>query len=177
VGRLLAVPGLLLVPIHCSRGDHERQSTSSSTLEVKMSDQLLTIGELARRTRLAPSALRYYEELGLLPPARRVSGRRRYPPSTVEMVGVILLLRDVGFTLAETKTLMASRAESPAAWRELVRRKVAELDEQIAKAGVARVALDHALRCRQQDLLECPNFWDVVGARLAARPLAEAHAH
>ena len=142
-----------------------------------MSDQLLTIGELARRTRLAPSALRYYEELGLLAPARRVSGQRRYPPSAVEVVGVILSLRDVGFSLAETRTLMASRAESPAAWRELVRRKVAELDEQIAKAGAARVALDHALRCRQQDVLECPNFWNVVGARLTGRSLAEAHAH
>jgi MerR family redox-sensitive transcriptional activator SoxR len=142
-----------------------------------MSDELLTIGELARRTGLAPSALRYYEELGLLAPPRRVSGQRRYPPAAVEMLGVILFLRDVGFSLAETKTLMASRTESPAAWRELVRRKAAELDEQIAKAGVARVALDHALRCRQPDLLECPNFWDVVAARLAGRPLAEAHAH
>jgi DNA-binding transcriptional MerR regulator len=141
-----------------------------------MSDQLLTIGELARRTRLAPSALRYYEELGLLAPAGRVSGERRYRSSAVEVVGVILCLRDVGFSLAETRTLMASRAESPAEWRELVRRKVGELDEQIAKAGVARVALDHALRCRQQDLLECPNFWDVVAARLAGMSLAEAHA-
>ncbi len=142
-----------------------------------MSDQLLTIGELARRTRLAPAALRYYEELGLLAPVPRVSGQRRYSPSAVEMVGVIVFLRDVGFSLAEAKTLMASRAESPAAWREFVGRKVAELDEQIAKAGAARVALDHGLHCRQQDLLECPNFWDVVGARLAGRPLAEAHAH
>jgi MerR family redox-sensitive transcriptional activator SoxR len=90
---------------------------------------------------------------------------------------VILSLRDVGFSLAETRTLMTSRAESPAAWRELVRRKVAELDEQIQKAGAARVALDHALRCREQDLLECPNFWDVVGARLAGKSIAEAHAH
>src|ERR1700738_1255429 len=134
--------------------------TSSSMLEVKMPDQLLTIGELARRTRLAPSALRYYEELGLLAPARRVSGQRRYPPSAVEVaggmlslrrvvwVGVTLSPRDVGFSLAETRTLMASRAESPAAWRELVRRKVAELDEQIAKAGAARVALGPALPCR-----------------------------
>jgi MerR family redox-sensitive transcriptional activator SoxR len=142
-----------------------------------MPDQLLTIGELARRTRLAPSALRYYEELGLLVTARRVSGQRRYPPSTVEIVGMILLLSDVGFSLAETRTLMTSRAESPAAWRELVRRKVAELDEQIQKASAARVALDHALRCRQQDLLECPNFWDVVAVRLAGKSLAEAHAH
>jgi DNA-binding transcriptional MerR regulator len=142
-----------------------------------MLGQLLTIGELARRTRLAPSALRYYEQLGLLAPAQRMSGQRRYPPSAVEVVGVILFLRDVGFSLAEAKTLMASRAQSPAAWRELVQRKVAELDEQIAKAGAARIALDHALCCRQQDLLECPNFWAVIEACLAGKALAEAHAH
>ncbi len=142
-----------------------------------MPNELLTIGELAGRTALAPSALRYYEELGLLAPARRVSGQRRYPPSTVDMVGVILFLRDVGFSLGEIKTLMASRADSPSAWRDLVRRKAAELDDQIAKAAVARVALDHALRCRQDDLLQCQNFWDVVAARLAGRPLAAAHAH
>ena len=142
-----------------------------------MSDQLLTIGELARRTRLAPSALRYYEELGLLAPAGRVSGKRSYPANAVETVGVIMFLREVAFSLAEIKSLLASRTESPAAWRELVARKVIELDEQIAKARTARVALDHALSCRQQDLLECPNFWDVVADRLEGRPLSEAHCH
>ena len=65
----------------------------------------------------------------------------------------------MGFSLAETKALMASREVSHATWRDLVRRKVAELDGQIAKARVARVALDHALCCLQKDLLECPNFW------------------
>jgi DNA-binding transcriptional MerR regulator len=142
-----------------------------------MPDELLAIGELARRTRVATSALRYYQELGLLPRPTRVSGQRRYPPSTVELVGVILFLRDVGFALGEMKTLMASRARSPDAWRNLVRRKVADLDDQIAKAGIARIALEHALRCRHEDLLECPNFWDVVASRLAGKPLDEAHAH
>ncbi len=142
-----------------------------------MSDELMTIGELGRRTGLAPSALRYYEELSLLPPAPRVSGNRRYAPSSVEMVGVILLLRDVGFSLAETKTLMASRAESPSTWRDLVRRKVAELDDQIEKATVARAALNHALRCRHQNALECPDFSNVVAVRLSGQSLAEAHAH
>ena len=142
-----------------------------------MPDELLTIGELARRTRVATSALRYYEELGLLPRPTRVSGQRRYPPSTVELVGVILFLRDVGFALGEMKTLMAARARSPDVWRNLVRRKVADLDDQIAKAGIARIALEHALRCRHEDLLECPNFWDVVASRLAGKPLDAAHAH
>src|SRR5438132_14015047 len=141
-----------------------------------MPDDLLTIGELARRTRVATSALRYYEELGLLPRPTRVSGQRRYPPSTVELVGGILFLRDVGFALGEMKTLMASRSRSLEAWRNLVRKKIADLDEQIAKAGIARIALEHALRCPREDLLECPNFWDVVTARLAGKPLEEVHA-
>ena len=45
---------------------------------------VLTIGDLARRTGTAPSALRYYEELGLLHPATRVSGQRRYPPAAAQ---------------------------------------------------------------------------------------------
>jgi MerR family redox-sensitive transcriptional activator SoxR len=142
-----------------------------------MPDDLLTIGELASRTRVATSALRYYEELGLLPRPTRVSGQRRYPPSTVELVGVILFLRDVGFSLGEMKSLMVSRSRSPVAWRDLVRRKVADLDDQIAKAGIARIALEHALRCRHDDVFECPNFAAVVAARLAGKPLEEFHAH
>jgi DNA-binding transcriptional MerR regulator len=69
--------------------------------EVKVSERLLTIGELARRAGVAPSALRYREGLGLLPAPARSSGQRRYPESAVALVGVLLLLRDVGFSLAE----------------------------------------------------------------------------
>jgi MerR family redox-sensitive transcriptional activator SoxR len=140
-------------------------------------DGVLTIGELARRTNVAPSALRYYEDLGLMPPPSRVSGQRRYPASSVELVGVILFLRDVGFSLAEMKALMATRSRSPGGWRDLVRRKLTELEDQIARSEVAKVALEHALRCRHDDLLGCPNFWGVVAARLAGTPLEESHAH
>jgi DNA-binding transcriptional MerR regulator len=59
---------------------------------------LLTIGELARRGGVAASALRYYEQIGLLSVPSRVSGQRRYPESVVGLVGMILLLRDVGFS-------------------------------------------------------------------------------
>lgn len=142
-----------------------------------MSDQQLSIGELARRAGVATSTLRYYEELGLLPAPPRVSGQRRYPESTVGLVGIILLLRDVGFSLAEQKALMASRAVALDHWRRLARRKLAELDEQIAKARTAREAIHHALRCQHQDILQCPNFASVIAARLAGRPLQEAHTH
>src|SRR5215207_6419712 len=98
-----------------------------------MGDRHLTIGELAKRTGVATSALRYYEELGLLPAPGRVSGQRRYPKSAVGLVGVILLLRDVGFSLRESKALLASRTQAVDSWRSLAHRKLANLDEQIAK--------------------------------------------
>ncbi len=127
-----------------------------------MSDRLLTIGEVARRTGVATSALRYWEELGLLPTATRISGQRRYPESAAGLVGLILLQRDAGFTLAEQKALMAARAAAPRGWQQLARRKLAELDDQIAKAQTAREAIDHALRCPHEDILQCPNFTSAV---------------
>jgi DNA-binding transcriptional MerR regulator len=142
-----------------------------------MSDRLLTIGELARRTGVATSALRYYEELGLLPAPARISGQRRYPESAVGLVGFILLLREVGFSLAEQKALMASRAVALDDWQRLVRRKLAALDDQIAKAQTAREAINHALRCPHEDFLACPNFASVIAARLAGQPLHQAHSH
>jgi DNA-binding transcriptional MerR regulator len=143
-----------------------------------MSDRLLTIGELARRAGVAASALRYWEELGLLPMAARIAGQRRYPQSAAELVGIILLLlRDAGFSLAEQKALMASRAAAPRDWHQLALRKLAELDHQIAKAQTARDAIEHALRCPHQNFLECPTFADVIAARLNGQSLREAHPH
>jgi len=134
-----------------------------------MADETITIGELAQRTSVAPSALRYYEELGLLRPAARISGRRRYEPEAVEIVGAILVLTDVGFTLAEVNQFMAARSESPRSWRELTRRKLAELDERIAEAMTARVAVEHAIDCPHDDIVTCPNFQAVVRQRLDGR--------
>ena len=140
-----------------------------------MSDRLLSIGELARRVGVSASALRYYEEIGLLPTMPRIAGQRRYSDSAVGHVAVILLLRDVGFSLAEQKALMASRAVALDDWQRLARRKLGELDEQIAKAQTARQAIDHALRCPHEDILECPNFANLITDRLTGRPLQETH--
>jgi DNA-binding transcriptional MerR regulator len=141
-----------------------------------MGKDALTIGELARRTGLATSALRYYEELGLLPEPERVSGQRRYDANAVDLVGVILLLRDVGFALSEIRDLFAmpnSRRE----WRAAAHRKLDELDEQIRKTQVARTVLEHVLRCRHEDLAQCPNFLRTIEERLAGRPLEDALSH
>src|SRR5262245_44325046 len=143
-----------------------------------MSDQQLAIGELARRTGVAVSALRYYEQAGLMPPASRVSGQRRYPASAVRLVGVILLLREAGFSVREMRPLMAAlRSHSLAGWRDLARHKIANLDQRIAKAQAARSALQHALACPHADLVDCPNFTAAVEARLASTPLEKSHPH
>ncbi|MFI6541132.1 MerR family transcriptional regulator [Nonomuraea sp. NPDC050547] len=139
-----------------------------------MSEQL-TIGELASRTGVATSALRYWEELGVLPAPARVSGQRRYPPSTVGLVGVVLLLRDVGSTLREIKAFIASRSPTGDGWRELYQRKLTELDQRIARAQVARTAIAHGLACPHADLFECSNFAAGVAALLSGCSLEEAH--
>lgn len=121
-----------------------------------MRDEQLTIGELASRTGVAGSALRYWEDLGLLPAAPRVSGQRRYPLSAVGLVGTILVLRDVGFTLREIKGLIASRSLAGDGWRESHQHKLAELDRRIAQAQAARTAVAHALACPHENVFECP---------------------
>jgi DNA-binding transcriptional MerR regulator len=161
----------------CACCCHARQSMASSTLEVKMAGDQLTIGELAQHTGVATSALRYWEEFGLLPAPVRVSGQRRYPQSTVGLVGEILLLRDVGFTLRELKALIAARSSGVDGWRELHQRKLVELDQRIAQVQAARTAIAHALACPQEDIHECPNFGKVVAARLAGATLDQAHTH
>jgi DNA-binding transcriptional MerR regulator len=154
---------------------HGRQSTTSSAPEVNSTGGLLTIGELARRAGVSPSALRYYEEVGLLPAPVRVSGQRRYPGSAARLVGAILIYSDAGFTLAEQKALMASPPGPSGEWERLARRKLAELDEQIARAQAAREAIEHGLRCPHEDITQCPNFTAGVTARLAGQPLSRSH--
>jgi DNA-binding transcriptional MerR regulator len=134
----------------------------------------LTIGELARRAGVTATAVRYYEELGLLPAPARVSGQRRYPESAARLVAAILLYSEAGFTLAEQKALMASRPGTPG-WRRLAQRKLAELDEQIATAQAAREAIRHGLRCPHEDITQCPNFNAGLAARLAGQPLSRSH--
>ena len=151
---------------------HGRQSTTSSAPEVNPPGELLTIGELARRTGVAASALRYYEELGLLPAPPRISGQRRYHESAVTLVAVIRLHSDAGFTLTEQRALMAPGDDAPD-WRELAQCKLVELDEQIARAEAARAAISHGLRCPRRDPGQRPDFHALCPdfqARIIARP-------
>jgi DNA-binding transcriptional MerR regulator len=129
-------------------------------------DRLVPIGELARRTGVATSALRYYERVGLLSPTEWVGHRRHYPPSSPERVALIRLCQDAGFTLAEIGRLLAARSRGRRRWSHLAERKVAELDARIVNAQRARKLIEHALHCAHRDLLACPQFRSALEAHL-----------
>lgn len=123
---------------------------------------MLAIGDLAERTGVAITALRYYDQLGLVRPVARVGGQRRYDDGAVQQVGVVLFLRDVGFTLEEIARLVAGGP-----WRSLAKAKLVELERQAADLDAARLALEHALRCPAKEPAACPRFWAIVEQRLS----------
>jgi len=125
---------------------HGRQSTPSSALEVKMPDGLLTIGELACRASVATSALRYYEELGLLSAPTGISWQRRYPESAAQLV-IILLLRDAGFTRRPRPCSQWLSACWVSTWSHRVTEAVAEGgDTAAAKVREASDAIARLVR-------------------------------
>jgi DNA-binding transcriptional MerR regulator len=140
-----------------------------------MSDELISIGELSRRTGVAVTALRYYDQLGLVRPKTRVAGARRYSEAAVRAVGVVLFLRDIGFALAEIAELASARTRT-VRWSAMVDRKLTDLAEQEHRLMVARTALEHARDCPARDPTSCPRFWSIIDARLTGESLEASHA-
>jgi MerR family redox-sensitive transcriptional activator SoxR len=118
----------------------------------------LTIGELARRAGVATSALRYYEKAGLLPSPARTSNRRQYDPGVLGRVRIILLARDAGFSVSETRTFLNGfpPCTRPALrWRAMAKRKIAELDELTTRLGQMRSILNASFNCECHQLEDC----------------------
>jgi len=118
----------------------------------------LLIGELARRTGIRPSALRYYEEVGILPLPARVSGRRCYNPDAIHRVDVLRFAQQAGFTLQEIKTLFHGfGVQTPlsARWKSLARGKLRELDVLANRVQRMRRALELGLKCGCVRIEDC----------------------
>ncbi len=110
----------------------------------------LSIGELAALAGVRTSAIRYYESVGLLPPAPRAGRYRRFSPDTVQLIATLRFAQRAGFTISEIRTLFHGfGAEVPPAerWRVLAERKVSELDALISDAQRMRRALQEGMRC------------------------------
>jgi MerR family transcriptional regulator, redox-sensitive transcriptional activator SoxR len=114
----------------------------------------LPIGELADKARVRASALRYWEERGLLPGARREGGRRIWPATALRRVALIKMAQRAGFTLAEIAQLLATDTTPSATrqWRNMAARKLPELDRHIAQTQALRHAVAGCLECG------CMNF-------------------
>ncbi|WP_020577106.1 MerR family DNA-binding protein [Actinopolymorpha alba] len=120
--------------------------------------RMLDIGELGRRVRMRPSALRYYEKVGLLPRAERVGGRRIYPANTVRRIALIKMTQQAGFTLAEIRALLDagdSDRGTTRQWRSLAERKLPELDERIEALRALRQAVADCLACGCMSFVTC----------------------
>ena len=120
--------------------------------------EAMSIGEVGRRAGLQPSAIRYYERLGLIPKPSRMGGKRRYDEEVLEWLSLIALAREAGFTIAEIKRLVKgfTPGTAPAArWRELASRKLLEIDEMVLRAERMRSVLRVALDCGCFRLEDC----------------------
>jgi DNA-binding transcriptional MerR regulator len=119
--------------------------------------ELLTIGDLAARVGVRTSTLRYYEDEGLVRPAARVSGQRRYGEGAAERVTVIRFCRALGFSLPEIRALLSEPrgTRKRTSWRGLVEAKLDELDASIARANAMRAILETSRDCDCVDLEQC----------------------
>ena len=123
----------------------------------------MTIGAVAAQTGRRPSSIRYYEQIGLLPPAARISGRRVYGPDTVRTLAVIETGQRAGLTLDEIRTLLSAAPDDQAAverLREVAIRKLPQVKELIERTEIVRDWLEAAVRCECPSLDECPLFDD-----------------
>src|SRR5215469_6487221 len=120
---------------------------------------LLTISQVAGQIGLQPSAIRYYEQIGLLPPAQRMSGQRRYDPTVLYRLAIVQRARRLGFTLPEIRQLFFGFHDSTRAserWRTLSRRKLAELDDLMDGLKAVRALLKKLMtKCRCDTMDEC----------------------
>ena len=128
--------------------------------------EALDISEVAKRSGIAASALRYYEDRGLIRSVGRRGLRRVFPASVLDTLALVSLGRSAGFTLDEIARMFAP-GQRVRIDRRLLSDKVDELDRTIRKLAAMRDGLRHAAECRAPSHMECPKFKRLMS--LAAR--------
>ena len=115
----------------------------------------LAIGEVARRAGIAATTLRYYEQIGLLAPAARVGGQRRYGDAILARLEVIRLYKTAGFALDDIAVLFADDAPGRPVSRALARSKLAEIDARMAELRRAREIVEGGMACTCPSIDDC----------------------
>src|SRR5262245_17039334 len=117
----------------------------------------MDIGEVARRSGVPASALRFYEEKGLIAPVGRRGLRRQYDPGVLERLALIALAGAAGFALDEIALMFAPDGR-PRIDRRRLAAKADELDGRIRELTAMRDGLRHAAACPAPSHMECPTF-------------------
>ena len=122
----------------------------------------MSIGEVARSAGVRPSALRYYEGVGLLPPPERANGRRRYDGEllreVLDRLEVVRVAQQAGFTISEIRTLLEGFSDNTPPserWRLLAQDKLPEVEVLLERALGMKDLLERGLRCECLRLEEC----------------------
>ena len=129
--------------------------------------EILDIGEVTERTGVSASALRYYDEVGLIASVGRRGLRRQFGPETIWQLSLISLGKKAGFSLKEIAAMFgkAGVVELP---RKALRDRANEIDRQIQDLAVLRDVIRHVADCPAPSHLECPRFRKLL--RVASRP-------
>jgi DNA-binding transcriptional MerR regulator len=117
----------------------------------------LDIAEVAERSGVPPSTLRFYEEKGLIRSVGRRGLRRTFDPGVLQRLGLIAMGRAAGFSLEEIARMFAPDGR-PRIDRQKLSAKAEELDQTIRELTVMRDGLRHAARCTAPSHMECPKF-------------------
>ncbi|WP_309084466.1 helix-turn-helix domain-containing protein [Chelativorans sp.] len=125
--------------------------------------KMLDIGEVAERTGVPPSTLRYYEEIGLIRSFGRHGLRRQFDPDVLLRLSLIALGKTAGFSLVEIAAMFRRDGQLDLPRAEL-RAKADELQRQMVDLRVLRDALRHVADCPAPSHLECPSFRKLLKA-------------
>lgn len=122
----------------------------------------MDIGEVAKRSGMPASALRYYEQKGLIASTGRHGLRRTFDTSVLERLALIALGQTAGFSLDEIAAMFSADGR-PNIDRGALRAKARELDVMILRLTAMRDGLRHAAACQAPSPLECPQFRRLLG--------------
>jgi MerR family transcriptional regulator, redox-sensitive transcriptional activator SoxR len=117
----------------------------------------LTIGQVAALAGVRASAIRYYEQIGVLPAPERVGGQRRYSADVVQRLAIIRVAQRAGFTLEEIRELLGA-APAGDGVRAFAERKLPAIEDLIDRARAVRAWLEAASRCECPTLEVCDLF-------------------
>jgi DNA-binding transcriptional MerR regulator len=123
----------------------------------------MDIAEVAQRSGVPASALRFYEEKGLIASTGRRGLRRVFDPGVLERLALIAVGRSAGFSLDEIALMFAPEGQ-PRIDRQMLMAKADELDRTIRKLSAMRDGLRHAAACRAPSHMECPTFRRILRA-------------